>query len=172
MRFTRGRTVALLVAATAVIGLTFGSGVVSSAASSPAHSRHDSHVVNIPDTDKFVPFHMTVHVGSRVTWINSDTDDHTVVSDEAFNSAGHSGLNHLIPGTDSNNGKPGVFSLRFDHPGTFVYFCRFHAHLDGDAQPVAPGPDGGIQDAQGNFGTPMSGVITVTGGNNHDNHDH
>jgi hypothetical protein len=24
-----------------------------------------------------------------------------------------------------------------------------------------PGPDGGIEDANGNFGTPMSGVITV-----------
>jgi hypothetical protein len=26
---------------------------------------------------------------------------------------------------------------------------------------VAPGPDGGIQDSKGNFGTPMSGVVTV-----------
>ena len=51
--------------------------------------------------------------------------------------------------------------LRFRHPGTFVYYCRLHAKLDEFNQPVAPGPDGGIQDASGNFGTPMSGVITV-----------
>jgi hypothetical protein len=29
---------------------------------------------------------------------------------------------------------------------------------------VAPGPDGGIQDPNGNFGTPMNGVITVLPG--------
>jgi hypothetical protein len=34
--------------------------------------------------------------------------------------------------------------------------------LDEFNQPIAPGPDGGVQDATtGNFGTPMSGVITV-----------
>jgi hypothetical protein len=42
-----------------------------------------------------------------------------------------------------------------------VYYCRFHAQLDAFNQPIAPGPDGGVQDANGNFGTPMSGVITV-----------
>jgi hypothetical protein len=35
--------------------------------------------------------------------------------------------------------------------------------LDAHHQPIAPGPDGGIQDANGNFGTPMNGVITVLG---------
>jgi hypothetical protein len=74
---------------------------------------------------------------------------------------GHRGLDHLLPGTDSNGGQPGRFQLRFSRPGTFVYFCRFHAHLDNDHQPIAPGPEGGIQDANGNFGTPMMGIITV-----------
>jgi plastocyanin len=63
-------------------------------------------------------------------WINRDTDDHTVVSDDAFDTADHRGTNHLLPGTDSNGGQPGRFVLRFDRPGTFVYYCRFHAHLD------------------------------------------
>jgi hypothetical protein len=70
-------------------------------------------------------------------------------------------VNQLLPGTDSNGGVPGTFELRFTQPGTFVFCCRFHAHLDADHQPVAPGPDGGIQDENGNFGTPMMGVITV-----------
>ncbi|MCU1465667.1 MAG: hypothetical protein JWM72_1595 [Actinomycetia bacterium] len=104
---------------------------------------------------------MTIREGDSVTWVNNDTDDHTVVSDDAFNSAGHRGIDHLIPGTVANHGKPRTFTVRFREAGTFVYYCRFHAHLDGDNQPVAPGPDGGIQDAKGNFGTPMSGVITV-----------
>ena len=39
---------------------------------------------------------------------------------------------------------------------------------DSDNQPLAPGPDGGIQDSNGNFGTPMSGVITVVDNSRHD----
>lgn len=116
--------------------------------------------VNIPGEDRFAPFAVTVRVGERVEWVNGDTDDHTVVADDAFTTAGHDDVNHLILGTASKGG-PGQFSLAFNHPGTFVYYCRFHSHLDADHQPVAPGPDGGIQDANGNFGTPMMGIITV-----------
>jgi plastocyanin len=131
--------------------------------------RHDhNHTIVIPEADKFVPFHLTVRAGDTVTWVNNDTDDHTVVSDDAFNDAGHTGLNQLVPGTVANGGKPGMFTLRLDHAGTFVYYCRFHAQLDADNQPVAPGPDGGIQDTNGNFGTPMSGVITVVGSHDHE----
>jgi plastocyanin len=130
-------------------------------ASSRHHHHGDNHTINIPGTDKFVPFHLTITEGDTVTWVNSDTDDHTVVSDDAFNDAGHNGLNQLIPGTVNNNGQAGSLTLEFDHAGTFVYYCRFHSMLDADNQPIAPGPEGGIQDANGNFGTPMSGVITV-----------
>ena len=128
--------------------------------------------VIVPEADRFTPFALTIRAGDTVRWTNNDTDDHTIVSDDVFNTAGHLGTNVLLPGTDSNNGQPGKFTLRFDHPGTFVYYCRFHARLDADNQPVAPGPDGGIQDADGNFGTPMMGVITVLPGNDHgDDHD-
>lgn len=119
------------------------------------------HRVVIPDEDRFTPYSLTIRVGDVVKWANRDTDDHTVVSDDFFNTVGKKPIDQLLPGTDSNGGKPGTFSLRFKRPGTFVYYCRFHAHLDDFHQPVAPGPDGGIQDANGNFGTPMTGVITV-----------
>jgi len=155
--------VALVVSLGTVVALVASPGW----ASSHHHKGHD-HVVNIPDSDKFLPFHLTIKQGDTVTWVNGDTDDHTVVSDDAFNDAGHNGLNQLIPGTDNNNGQPGSFTLEFGHAGTFVYYCRFHAKLDADNQPIAPGPDGGIQDANGNFGTPMSGVITVVDKHNHD----
>ena len=122
------------------------------------------HRVVVPEEDRFTPLALTVHPGDTVQWVNHDTDDHTVVSDDAFNTAGNHGVNHLLTGTDANGGQPGVFSLHFDHPGTFVYYCRFHSHLDADNQPVAPGPRGGIQDSTGNFGTPMMGVITVQAG--------
>jgi plastocyanin len=120
--------------------------------------------VIVPDEDRFTPFALTIRAGDFVKWTNNDTDDHTVVSDDVFNTAGNQGTNILIPGTDSNGGVPGTLILHFSHPGTFVYYCRFHAHLDDDNQPVAPGPRGGIQDANGNFGTPMSGIITVLPG--------
>ncbi len=119
------------------------------------------HVVTIPEEDRFTPFALTIHAGDVVKWVNNDTDNHTVVSDDVFNTADHHGVDHLILGTDNNNGQPGTFMLRFNKAGTFVYYCRFHSHLDGQHQPVAPGPDGGIQDSNGNFGTPMMGVITV-----------
>jgi len=152
--------VALLVSLAAVVTLVASPGGASS------HHHGDNHVVNIPDTDKFVPFHLTINAGDTVTWVNSDTDKHSVVSDDAFNDAGHNGLVHIILGTDDNNGQNGTFTLEFDHPGTFVYYCMFHAKLDTDNQPIAPGPDGGIQDNNGNFGTPMSGVITVVDNQN------
>ena len=84
--------------------------------------------VNIPGEDRFAPFAVTVKVGDKVQWVNGDTDDHTVVSDDFFNNAGHKGTNHLLPGTDSNGGVPGTFTLTFNRPGTFVFYCRFHAH--------------------------------------------
>jgi plastocyanin len=125
----------------------------------PAQAIHNQ--VIVPGEDRFTPFAQTIHAGEAVRWINMDTDDHSVVSDDTFNTAGNRGVNIVLKGTDNNNGKPGMLVLHFGHPGTFVYYCRFHAHLDSDKQPVAPGPDQGIQDADGNFGTPMMGVITV-----------
>lgn len=104
-----------------------------------------------------------------------DTDDHTVVSDDFFNDAGHNGTDQIVLGTVNNGGQPGTFELEFRHKGTFVYYCRFHSHLDDSHQPVAPGPRGGIQsdkdptlcDPAGSdtcdFGTPMMGVISVRG---------
>ncbi|MBL7490217.1 hypothetical protein I6A60_04310 [Frankia sp. AgB1.9] len=120
-----------------------------------------NHLVTIPGEDRFTPFGLTIRAGDSVTWRNEDTDNHTVVTDDAFTTTDNLGVNHLILGTDDNNGKPGLFTLTFRKPGNFVYYCRFHSHLDQFNQPVAPGPDGGIQDASGNFGTPMMGVITV-----------
>jgi plastocyanin len=112
--------------------------------------------VTVPPEDRFYPFALQIRAGDSVRWVNTDSDDHTVVSDDALNTAGPTGVDKLLP-PDRRN----AVTLQFNRPGTFVYYCRFHAKLDRFNQPVAPGPDGGIQDADGNFGTPMSGVITV-----------
>jgi plastocyanin len=136
--------VSLIVAALVPIG----------AATAGAGRHHAMRRVQVPGEDRFAPFALVIHAGDSVKWTNGDTDDHTVVSDDFFNTAGHQGFDQLLPTGSS-------LVLSFSHPGTFVYYCRFHATLDSYYQPIAPGPDGGIQDANGNFGTPMSGVITV-----------
>jgi len=137
-------------------------------AAAPRPTTEQQHVAHnqviVPEEDRFTPFSQTIRAGDSVLWINMDTDDHTVVSDDAFNTAGNRGVDVVLKGTDNNGGKPGTLALHFNHPGTFVYYCRFHSHLDADHQPAAPGPEGGIQNADGNFGTPMMGIITVLPG--------
>jgi|RhiMetdeSRZDD1v2_1073273.scaffolds.fasta_scaffold02750_7 plastocyanin len=145
-----------------------------SSADDDDHKPKHHQLVSIPGEDRFTPFAMTIHVGDTVDWINDDTDDHTVVSDDAVNTAGPAGINVLITGTDKNGGQPGPpFSITFHDAGQWVYFCRFHSVPDTFHQPNSPGPDGGIQDTKDpskcdpagtdtcNFGTPMMGVITI-----------
>lgn len=131
--------------------------VLAAADQAPAARRH----VVVPEEDRFTPFNQTIHVGEFVIWINHDTDDHTIVSDDVYNSTGPRKVNALLKGTESNGGAPGRFAIFFSEAGTFVYHCRFHSHVDAAHQPVAPGPDGGIQDEDGNYGTPMMGIVTV-----------
>jgi plastocyanin len=111
--------------------------------------------IMVPGEDRFTPFAITVRVGQTVQWVNNDSDDHTVVSIDALNTAGHRGASAILKA----NG--GILNLTFNHAGVFPFYCAFHATLDASDQPKAPGPDGGIQDPDGNFGTPMNGVITV-----------
>jgi plastocyanin len=135
--------------ALATVVLLLVAGAVNLAAAAPAAKQ-----IMVPGEDRFTPFAVTVHIGQKVTWTNNDTDSHYVVSDDAFNTAGHKGVNHLLP--------PGAsYSLKFSKAGVFPFYCSFHSKLDADNQPKAPGPFGGIQDQDGNFGTPMSGVVTV-----------
>lgn len=124
--------------------------------------------VIIPESDRFVPFALTIRKGETVTWTNNDGDAHTVVSDDVVNQIGPRNINQIIPVGQK-------FTLRFDEIGQWVYFCRFHAHLDEFGQPVAPGcgENGnevsgisgpftcGTQTVLNNFGTPMMGVITI-----------
>ena len=158
MRKVRIRGKVALAAATLVIATL--AVVTPIAAAHKATPTGPGATVTVPLEDRFTPFAVTIHAGQSVKWINTDTDDHTIVSDDAFNTTDHHGLNRILVGTDNNGGSPGVGTLSFTHPGTFVYYCRFHAKLDSSNQPVAPGPDGGIL-TNGNYGTPMMGVVTV-----------
>jgi plastocyanin len=146
-----------------VLVLVLLTGVLAAAAPAPdVADKHIQHIqVIVPEADRFSPFALTILAGEAVRWVNKDTDDHTIVSLDVSNTTGPKRINIVLPGTDSNGGKPGQFQLIFDKPGTWIYYCRFHSHLGDDHQPIAPGPKGGIQDADGNFGVPMMGVVTV-----------
>src|SRR5262245_54241768 len=47
-------------------------------------SRTHNQVI-VPGEDRFTPFSQTIRAGDSVLWINMDTDDHTIVSDDALN---------------------------------------------------------------------------------------
>lgn len=155
--FKSRKAIAVSVAFLLVLALLVPVGVVLA-------DRSRTHVVTVPEEDRFDPYVIVIRAGEQVTWSNNDTDDHTIVSNDFFTTTNHKGTDILLPGTENNNGKPGKATFRFQKPGVFAYYCRFHATLDGSHQPIAPGPDGGIQDANGNFGTPMNGIVIVLSG--------
>lgn len=72
------------------------------------------------DNFAFSPPTLTVKAGTRVTWVNKDEEPHTVMSAGAeapFKS----------PALDTND----TFSVVFDKPGAYNYFCTIHAHMTG-----------------------------------------
>lgn len=67
----------------------------------------------------FQPAVLTVKAGTRVTWANHDSTPHTVTSsDKRFSSSG---------GLDTND----QYSVLFDKPGTYEYFCSLHPMMTG-----------------------------------------
>jgi plastocyanin len=70
------------------------------------------------DNFSFTPQTLTVHAGTKVTWINKDDVPHTVTStDKQFKSRALD--------TDER------FSYTFSAPGTYSYFCSVHPHMAG-----------------------------------------
>ena len=66
----------------------------------------------------FGPATLTIHVGATVTWVNHDSDLHTVTSTQGL---------FASPGLDSGD----TFAYRFTTPGTYPYFCAVHPHMKG-----------------------------------------
>lgn len=80
--------------------------------------------VSIPLTDyggnqvpQFTPVQVTIAVGGRVNWSNSDSVGHTTTSD-----------NNLW---NANLGPGGSFSRTFDTAGTYSYSCSVHGGMNG-----------------------------------------
>lgn len=66
--------------------------------------------------DAFAPREITIPAGGTVTWMNHDSVDHTVTSDDP---AG--------PLDSPLYGRMGTWSFTFGSPGTFEYHCDPHA---------------------------------------------
>ena len=65
---------------------------------------------------KFEPAVVSVAAGDTVTWVNADTEEHTVTAtDRSYTSSG-------LEQTET-------FSHRFTAPGTYRYFCALHPHM-------------------------------------------
>jgi plastocyanin len=87
-------------------------------ASADSAAAADATMVEIKDFT-FVPDPLEIPVGSTVTWTNSDAVPHTATAQDR---------EALQSGT-LNQGDS--YSQTFDQPGTFDYFCEFHANMKG-----------------------------------------
>lgn len=76
----------------------------------------------------YQPQTLTVPVGTTVTWVNGDTSEHTVTSDE-----GHFRSGYLASGEQ--------FSYLFDSPGNYQFHCSIHPSVRGVIQ-VTSEPSG------------------------------
>lgn len=87
------------------------------AANLPAGTKAGPDMVKI-DNFSFTPQTLTVHPGTKVTWVNKDDVPHTVTStDKKFKSRALD--------TDEQ------FSFTFSTTGTYNYFCSVHPHMTG-----------------------------------------
>jgi plastocyanin len=90
----------------------------SSATGDDSEAIADATMVDIMNF-AYVPDSVEVPVGATVTWTNSDTAPHTATAQDR---------EALQSGT-LNQGDS--YSQTFDQPGTFDYFCEFHANMKG-----------------------------------------
>lgn len=103
----------LVIASVTAVRLGFAGTPATVAAAAPAANE-----VSISNF-KFQPAVLVVKAGTKVTWSNRDTTPHTVTStDRRFASSA---------GLDTND----QYSVEFDKPGTYGYFCSLHPMMVG-----------------------------------------
>ena len=71
----------------------------------------------------YIPSHVTAGVGEPVTWVNRDVAFHSITSGSYDEPVGLFDSGHLYPDE--------VFTLTFDEPGRYDYFCTLHPWMDG-----------------------------------------
>jgi plastocyanin len=83
---------------------------------------------------QFEPKTIEVAAGTLVVWDNGDDIEHTVTSGAGEKADGH------FAGTMA--GKGIRFSMRFDQPGDYSYFCDRHHFMRGDIRVTPSGKAG------------------------------
>src|SRR5215204_164555 len=86
------------------------------AASADTAAAAEATMVEIKDFT-FVPASLEIPVGSTITWTNSDAAPHTATARDR----------EVLQSGTLNQGDS--YSQTFDQPGTFDYFCEFHANM-------------------------------------------
>jgi plastocyanin len=92
-----------------------GSSTTSTTTSASPASVEKTDKVDIADY-KFAPEAIEVATGTKVTWTNSDATAHTATADDSSFDTG-----------DLDKGDSAT--VTFDKPGSFTYYCRFHAFM-------------------------------------------
>jgi plastocyanin len=88
--------------------MTSASGLASGPANGPAEVKIDNY--------SFMPGDLTVAAGTTVTWVNHDDVPHTVRNNDGT-------MKSKALDTDDK------FSMTFDKPGTYEYFCSIHPKM-------------------------------------------
>ena len=72
---------------------------------------------------EFAPETVTVPVGAKVTWTDSDKSNHNVVFKDED---GPKSINNIRPGEKK--------SVTFSEPGTYAYVCSYHPGMAGTVE--------------------------------------
>lgn len=99
----------------------------------------------------YLPTVSVIQVNQTISWVNQDTEGHTVTSGKAGGREGMVQNNMGKPNGlfDSGTIKPGQsWSYTFTKPGEYEYFCTIHPWMDGYVIVNAKEPD--VIDANGN----------------------
>lgn len=113
-------TSALMLGLLAGCSSSGSSGKASSTSGGSTGASSSGNAVMIKDF-KFAPTELKVKSGTKVTWTNADSTDHTVTSDDGAPAKFDS--KHLQKGK--------TFSFTFAKAGTYKYHCDIHTYMTG-----------------------------------------
>jgi plastocyanin len=114
LRVLRLLQIAAATAALTLTGLSLQSASVTRAQSAAAVSMI---------SNRFQPGTMTIAAGSTITWVNNEDPNGTDVTHDVIADDNSWSSNYLAPGQS--------YSLEFDTPGTFTYYCDLHDGMVG-----------------------------------------
>ena len=83
-------------------------------------SAQETDAIEISDF-KFDPEPVAVDTGTEISWTNGDQAPHTATADDSSFDTGT-----LDRGDDA--------TVKFDEPGTYSYYCRFHPFMKGTVE--------------------------------------